>query len=486
MTAIPFNNSFARLPAQFYSRQTATAVHSPGLIRTNTELASDLGIDPNWLHSAAGVAVIAGNVVPEGAEPLAAVYAGHQFGNFNPQLGDGRAILLGEALGKDGERFDIQLKGSGRTPYSRGGDGRSPLGPVLREYIVSEAMHALGVPTTRALGAVTTGEQVMRDRPLPGAVLARVASSHIRFGSMEYFSAKGDFTSLQTLVDYTLERHYPNTASNGNSALALLEQVILTQSQLIARWQLLGFIHGVMNTDNMLISGETIDYGPCAYMDAFDPSKVFSSIDQSGRYAYKNQPSIGHWNVAMLAQALIPLLNKDQAQAIAIAQKAVDKFPALFEAAYSHGLAKKLGLFKLGPEDRLLADELFALMAKENTDFTLTFRRLADLAADSSSGVDALFKFPDTFNPWLERWRQRISDEGEAAAVRTGAANPVFIARNHMVEEAIAAAQNDDDLEPFNQLVDVLATPFDWRPELAAFATPPKEDQVVERTFCGT
>lgn len=486
MTAIPFNNSFARLPAQFYSRLAATAVQSPGLIRTNPELASDLGIDPDWLNSTAGVAVIAGNVVPEGAEPLAAVYAGHQFGSFNPQLGDGRAILLGEALGEGGERFDIQLKGSGRTPYSRGGDGRSPLGPVLREYIVSEAMHALGVPTTRALGAVTTGEQVMRDRPLPGAVLARVARSHIRFGSMEYFSAKGDFTSLQTLVDYALERHYPNTASNDNRALALLEHVIVAQATLIARWQLLGFIHGVMNTDNMLVSGETIDYGPCAYMDAFDPSKVFSSIDQSGRYAYKNQPSIGHWNVAMLAQALIPLLNKDQAQAIAIAQKAVDKFPALFEAAYSQGLAKKLGLVKLRPEDRPLADELFALMAKESTDFTLTFRRLADLAADSSRGVDALFAFPDTFNPWLERWRQRISADGEAAAVLTGAANPVFIPRNHKVEEAIAAAQNTGDLEPFNRLVDVLAAPFDWRPELAAFASPPKEDQVVENTFCGT
>ncbi|CAA0126023.1 Uncharacterised protein [Halioglobus japonicus] len=492
MNPIAFDNSYKQLPQRFYTPQAPEPVPAPAPIRVNRELASALGIDVQWLESAEGTAAIAGNTVPQGAEPIATVYAGHQFGGFNPQLGDGRAVLLGEIVADDGQRFDLQLKGSGPTPYSRGGDGRSPLGPVLREYILCEAMHRLGVPTTRALAAVTTGDVVARDRFLPGAVLARVASSHIRIGTFEYYAARKDVEGLQLLADHAIERHYPETRNSENPVLALLEGVISRQAQLIAQWQLLGFIHGVMNTDNMLICGETIDYGPCAFMDAFNPQQVYSSIDHAGRYAYRSQPGIAHWNLSCLAQSLLPILDDDSEAAVAMAQKAIDAFPEQFLLANTQGMARKLGLEDIGEQDTALVEDLWQLMAEHELDFTLTFRALADLAHerdDAAQTVSALFEFPDALQPWLDRWRARLDQDaksGEERQSEMDRANPVFIPRNHLVEAAIAAATDNDDLSVFQRLVDVLESPHHYQPELAAFATPPQPEQVVKQTFCGT
>jgi uncharacterized protein YdiU (UPF0061 family) len=489
MRPIPFDNSYARLPDAFYTRLPPTPVKAPGSIRVNDALARELGIDPQWLASSAGTAAIAGNALPEGADPLAAVYSGHQFGSYNPQLGDGRAILLGEVVTEAGNRYDIQLKGSGPTPYSRGGDGRSPLGPVIREYVVSEAMHALGVPTTRSLAAVTTGEQVARDRFLPGAVLARVASSHIRIGTFQFFAARGDTDALSTLVDHSLARHYPDRAGSDNPALALLSAVIDAQAALVARWQLLGFIHGVMNTDNMLVCGETIDYEPCALMEGYDPAQVFSSIDHGGRYAYRNQPGIAHWNLAVFAQALLPVLAPEQDDAVALAQEAVDAFPERFGSAHRRGLAAKLGLAEIRDADTPLVDELFAAMATEKLDFTLCFRRLYDHATDSDDGVADLFELPDALVPWLSRWRQRLAADAltpETRAQRMRTANPALIPRNHQVELAIRAAEDNGDFAPFNALVDVLADPFHYSPDKAGYATPAAPGEAVCQTFCGT
>jgi len=492
MNAIPFDNSYARMPETFYTKLSPTPVAAPELIAVNRPLARHLGIDADWLASPEGVQMVAGNAVPEGAEPLASVYAGHQFGSYNPQLGDGRAILLGEVVDGAGHRFDIQLKGSGPTPYSRGGDGRSPLGPVIREYLVSEAMHALGVPTTRALAAVTTGDQVVREQFLPGAVLARVASSHIRIGTFQYFAANKNTQALQTLTSHTLTRHYPKQLVAENQPLALLQAVVARQASLVARWQLLGFIHGVMNTDNMLLCGETIDYGPCAFMDAFQADKVFSSIDQGGRYAYRNQPGIAHWNLACLAQSLLPLLHDEQDEAVAIAQTAVDRFPELFVQAHTEGMAAKLGLAEITGDDTALVEDLFQLMADHQLDFTLTFRRLADLADESSPGqatVKELFEIPDALLPWLARWRerqQRESNEPTDRQSRMYAANPAFIPRNHRVQEAIAAASDDGDFQPFHALHAALAMPYQYDPSLARYATPPRPEQEVRQTFCGT
>jgi len=492
MGAIDFDNNYARLPERFYARQEPVPVPAPGPIRVNRELAVRLGIDPDWLGSDAGTAVVAGNAVPEGAEPIATVYAGHQFGGYNPQLGDGRAILLGEIVAPDGDRFDLQLKGSGPTPYSRGGDGRSPLGPVLREYILSEAMHRLGVPTTRALAAVTTGEPVIRESFLPGAVLARVASSHIRIGTFQYFTARRDEEALRLLADHVIGRHYPGLRDSDNPVFALLQAVISRQSQLVARWQLLGFIHGVMNTDNMLVSGETIDYGPCAFMDGFNPEQVYSSIDHGGRYAYRNQPGIAHWNLACLANALVPILHDDQEQAVTLAQAAIDAFPGQFLKANTAGTARKLGLAEIGEEDVALVEDLWRLMAEHQLDFTLTFRRLADLARGDGAGaghVAELFEFPDALQSWLQRWRERTGRESTSAAERQASmyrANPVFIPRNHLVEAAITAATEAADFSLFHQLVDVLDNPHEYRSRLRRFATPPRPDEIVRQTFCGT
>jgi protein adenylyltransferase len=489
MNPIPFDNSYTRLPDAFYSRLGPTPVSSPGPIRVNYELAGELGIDPEWLASDEGVATIAGNHVPPGADPLAAVYAGHQFGNYNPQLGDGRALLLGEVLTSAGHRYDIQLKGSGPTPYSRGGDGRSPLGPVLREYIVSEAMHALGVPTTRALAAVTTGEQVVRDGILPGAVLARVASSHIRIGTFQYFSAKRDEESLRALVEYTLQRHYPQSTVTENPALALLEHVIAAQAELVSKWLLLGFIHGVMNTDNMLVCGETVDYGPCAFMDDFHPDKVFSSIDHGGRYAYRNQSGIAHWNLAAFAQALLPILHEEQEQAVEFAQGAVDKFPALYEQAHMRGLAAKLGVAELQQSDSPMIEGLFELMAGEKADFTLTFRRLYQLATDQEESTADIYELPDSMVPWLAGWRKRLASDPltpQTRAQRMRVANPAFIPRNHLVEAAIRAGEDNNDFQAFHALTERMTRPFDYDPADAVYATPPEPEEEVRQTFCGT
>ncbi|QIB65341.1 protein adenylyltransferase SelO [Kineobactrum salinum] len=491
-SAIPFSNSYVKLPARFYSQLSPTPVAAPGPIRVNRVLARELGLDPDWLASPEGTQVLAGNTVPEGAAPLAAVYAGHQFGSFNPQLGDGRAILLGELVDSSGRQVDLQLKGAGRTPWSRGGDGRSPLGPVLREYIVSEAMAALGVPTTRALAAVSTGEQVFRDRALPGAVLARMAGSHVRIGTFEYFAARKDTEALQTLVDFTLQRHYPERGDSDNAALALLEEAIARQASLIPQWQLLGFIHGVMNTDNTLLSGETIDYGPCAFMDAFDPETVFSSIDQGGRYAYCNQPAIAHWNLACLAQALVPVLHDEPEQAVALAQAAVDRFGELYLDSHSRGLRAKLGLDSEQATDNSLIEDLYTLMAAEASDFTLTFRHLADLADSAGAAgqdIAELQPLPASFEPWLARWQARLAAEPLDPAERQRRmyrANPVFIPRNHLVEEAIAAATDSDDFGPFHRLVERLAEPFTYTPTDQRYALPPEPGERVYQTFCGT
>ena len=490
--SLSFDNSYARLPERFYTRLLPDPVSSPGLIRVNHALSGHLGIEPNWLESKTGVEFIAGNFIPGGADPIATVYAGHQFGGWNPQLGDGRAILLGEMIAADGVRYDIQLKGSGRTPYSRGGDGRAPLGPVLREYIISEAMAVLGVPTTRALAAATTGDEVMRDGQVPGAVLTRVAQSHIRIGTFQFFAAKKDYNALKVLVDHVIQRHYPEAAQADNPVRAMLDGMVARQASLIAQWQLLGFIHGVMNTDNMLLSGETIDYGPCAFMDGFDPGTVFSSIDHGGRYAYRNQPSIAHWNLSMLAQALLPLLDDDEQKALASGQAAIDAFPDLYIAAYQNGMRKKLGLTHSGADDAVFMQDLLTLMQEEKTDFTLTFRRLSDLADPeqaSGGGVSPVFELPETFAPWLDRWRKRLARESrDASGLQSGmyAVNPAYIARNHLVEEAIDAAVKQQDFEPFHTLVDVLAQPFEFNDAQARYAIPPRPEQVVKQTFCGT
>ncbi len=485
-----FDNSYLQLPARFYSKLAPTPVSRPGPIRVNRKLAQQLGIDADWLVSGEGTEALAGNCLPEGAEPIATVYAGHQFGGWAPQLGDGRAILLGEVIGRDGLRYDIQLKGSGPTPYSRGGDGRAPLGPVLREYIVSEAMAALDVPTTRSLAAVTTGEPVYRQVVEPGAVLTRVARSHIRIGTFQYFLARGDVEALRLLVDYVIERHYPAAAGAEKPARALLDGVVAKQASLLAQWQLLGFIHGVMNTDNMLLSGETIDYGPCAFMDNYDPATVFSSIDHQGRYAYGNQPGIAHWNLARLAQALLPVIHENEEQALAIAQDGLEAFSGLFQEAYRSGMARKLGLSGFEEEDESLVTGLLQLMAQEQADFTLAFRRLADVAApESGPGIVDLFEFPASFTPWLERWRRRIEADGQSPGDRQASmyrVNPAFIPRNHLVAAAIDAAVNGSDFTPFNRLVDLLEQARDYEPGLSEYARPPRLEEVVSKTFCGT
>lgn len=489
---LPFDNSYAQLPERFYTRQLPTPVNKPGPIRVNSELALELGIDPLWLASPAGIETIAGNRVPVGADPIATAYAGHQFGGWNPQLGDGRAVLLGELLASNGQRYDLQLKGSGPTHWSRGGDGRAPIGPVLREYILSEAMAVLGVPTTRALAAVTTGERVMREDPQPGAVLARVAKSHIRIGTFQFFASRRDTAALQLLADHVIARHYPDAATTENPYLALLDNVIAAQAKLIAHWQLLGFIHGVMNTDNMLLSGETVDYGPCAFMDEFNPDKVFSSIDHGGRYAYRNQPAMAHWNLANLAQALLPLIHDEEEQAVTLAQASVNAFQQIFLQDHQEGMAKKLGLSQSLDGDKELAQEVLTLMAGEEADFTLTFRRLADLAHNNGSGensVGKLYEFAESFEPWLSRWRERIALESVDALQRQAAmyaANPVFIPRNHLVEEVIQACLYEQDFSLFHQLVDTLASPHVYREELQRYARPPQADEVVRQTFCGT
>ncbi len=486
-----FDNSYARLPERFFHRLAPEPSPKAELIRVNRPLSAELGLDPDWLASNDGIAVLSGNTVPEGADPIATVYAGHQFGSWNPQLGDGRALLLGEVVTAKGERFDLQLKGSGRTPYSRGGDGKAPLGPVLREYVVSEAMASLGIPTTRALAAVTTGETVYRTEREPGAVLARVARSHIRVGTFEYFASRDDAEGLQLLTDHVIERHYPELADADDPVLALLGAVADRQARLIARWQLVGFIHGVMNTDNMLVSGETIDYGPCAFLDRFDPATVYSSIDHQGRYAYGNQPGIANWNLARFAQALLPVLGADRSDVIEKAQGIIDGFGNAFVDALRAGMHEKLGLSVEREDDDALVEDLFSLMKAHRLDFTLTFRRLAELAGpiEPAESVARIFDFGPEMEPWLARWRSRFeADPGEAKTRRTAMfrTNPALIARNHLVEGVIRAGVDRGDFGPFERLVDVLAFPAAYDSNLALFATPPRPEEEVHQTFCGT
>ena len=492
LSEIPFDNSYVRMPDRLFARTDPTPVAAPRLIRVNSRLAVELGIDPGWLASEEGVQVLAGNRIPAGAEPIATAYAGHQFGGFVPQLGDGRAILLGEVTDRGGTRRDIQLKGSGPTPYSRRGDGRAALGPVLREYVVSEAMAALGIPTTRALAAVTTGERVYRETMPPGAVLTRVASSHIRVGTFQFLAARGDVEGVRLLADHVVARHYPDAAGAENPYRALLDAVARAQGELIARWMTVGFIHGVMNTDNSSIAGETIDYGPCAFMDEFDPSTVFSSIDTMGRYAFARQPAIAKWNLARLAECLVPLLADNTDAAVARANEALDSFASVFEQAYRRGFRRKLGLLAEREGDDVLVDDLLLAMAANLADFTLTFRHLGDaaLGKEGDTAVRALFSNPAAYDVWAVRWRERLREEPIDPAARRDAmqaTNPAYIPRNHRVEAVIRAAVDENDFAPFHELVEVLSTPFDDRgPDFVRYAEPPAVHERVLRTFCGT
>ncbi len=468
---IAFDNTFARLPGVFYARQDPQPVKAPRLVAWNRDLARILGLPPSAGDDFAEV--FSGNRVPEGAEPLAQLYSGHQFGQYNPQLGDGRAILLGEVVGSDGIRRDIQLKGAGRTPYSRMGDGRAWLGPVLREYVVSEAMHALGIPTTRALAAVETGEPVVRERVLPGAVLTRVARSHLRVGTFQIFAARGEVESLKRLTDYAIQRHYPEA----EGPMGLLRAVRDAQAELIAAWMSVGFIHGVMNTDNSSISGETIDYGPCAFMDSYHPNTVFSSIDRMGRYAYANQPDIAVWNLAQLATALIQQY-EDREAMVEEATEIVHAMPGLMQRAWLRRFAAKLGISAPREEDAGLVTDLLTRMAGNQADFTNTFRALG------SGREGDQFTDPSAFSAWAEGWRARLEGEPYPEGVRR-AANPAFIPRNHRMEEMIEAAV-EGDYAPFNRLVEVLARPYEDQPGAADLQRPPLPEEVVPATFCGT
>jgi uncharacterized protein YdiU (UPF0061 family) len=484
-----FDNTYARELEGFYVTWKAAQVARPSLVKFNRELAQELELDADALDSEKGARIFAGNEIPEGAAPLAQAYAGHQFGGFVPQLGDGRALLLGEVIDRNGRRRDIQLKGSGPTPFSRAGDGRAALGPVLREYLIGEAMHALGIPTTRALAAVLTGEPVFRETALPGAVLTRVATSHIRVGTFEFFAARGEQAKVRRLADYVIDRHYPELKDDANPYLGLLERVRDKQAALIARWMHVGFIHGVMNTDNMAISGETIDYGPCAFMDHYDPATVFSSIDTRGRYAYDNQPRIAHWNLARFAETLLSLIDADRNRAIARATEVVNAFPEQYERHWLKGMRSKLGLVSEEEADLNLATEFLAAMEGNKVDYTLAFRYLADAALGREEPLRTLFADPSAYDLWSGHWRARLAREAVAPLVRAQAmrrTNPAFIPRNHRVEEALSAAVERADFAPFETLLNILSRPFDDQPEFAAFAEPAPEGQGCYQTFCGT
>jgi len=488
---IRFDNSYARLPERFFARVNPARRAAPALIKVNEELAYKLSLDPDWLTSDAGVEVLSGRSLAQGSEPLAAAYAGHQFGSFVPQLGDGRAILLGEVLDSQGGRWDIQLKGAGQTPFSRNGDGQAALGPVLREYLMSEAMAALGIPTTRALAAVMTGEPVYREATLPGAVLARVAASHIRIGTFQFFAARGDTEGIRELADHVIARHYPEAIEAQNPYLELLERVIAAQADLVARWMLVGFIHGVMNTDNMSVSGETIDYGPCAFMDAYDPATVFSSIDQFGRYAYGNQPSIALWNLTRFAETLLPLLAPDQEPAIAIAENALADFAPRFREAHHSGMMRKFGIAAPRENDAELAGSILDALSTNNVDYTLFFHRLSS-AIEPGRGDEALrslFGNPAECDELLLKWRALLAKDAggiEDQRKTMRSANPVYIPRNHRVEAVIKAAVEEQDFSPFEELLKVLSKPFEDRPEFGKYEDAPHEHERVVATFCGT
>jgi len=483
---IAFDNSYARLPDRFHARLDPTPVAAPSLIRLNRDLAQELGLDPAALDTPEGLAMLSGNAPPEGAEPLAMAYAGHQFGGWVPQLGDGRAILLGEVVDRQGTRRDIQLKGSGPTPFSRNGDGRAALGPVLREYLVSEAMHRMGIPTTRALAAVATGETVQRETALPGGILTRVARSHIRVGTFQFFAARQDTDALKRLADHVIDRHYPGT----KDALGLLDAVVEAQAKLIAAWMSVGFIHGVMNTDNMSVAGETIDYGPCAFLDGYHPEKVFSSIDRGGRYAFNRQPDLAMWNLAQLASSLLPLIGdgdgSEGSDAVAQATASINRFPEVFQPEWLRLFAGKLGIEDPVEGDVALIHDLLDVMTAANADFTNTFRALSgDAAAEALTDLDAMTGFAD----WRDRWHARLAPQkapSDELRARMQTVNAAVIPRNHRIEEAIAAAI-EGDFTPFARLDDALSRPYDppasdgdW------LRRAPTSDQEVRQTFCGT
>ena len=478
-----FDNSYARLPEMFFTSINPTPVRLPQLIILNNQLAASLGLNPQELENINGLAVFAGNQLPEGAKPLAQAYAGHQFGHFT-KLGDGRAILLGEQITPKGERFDIQLKGPGRTPYSRGGDGRASLGPMLREYIISEAMYALGIPTTRSLAVVTTGEAVLRETALPGAILTRVASSHLRVGTFQYVAKWGTVEELRVLADYTLERHYPEVALDERRYLSLLQEVIKRQASLIAKWQLAGFIHGVMNTDNMTISGETIDYGPCAFMDTYDPETVFSSIDTQGRYAYSNQPYIAGWNLARFAETLLPLIHDNQEQAVQLAQAEISNFIEIYQSNWLTGMRAKLGLFNEEKQDESLVEDLLNMMQMYKADYTNTFRALT-----FEKPEDTVLKDAPEFKYWYKQWQERLDrqqDSRDSSKQLMRNSNPAIIPRNHRVEEALEAAVKQEDYSVLKRLLDILSTPYAHSEEQSEYSTLPAQTAQPYRTFCGT
>lgn len=485
--SFPFDNSYSRLPQAFFQPIEPTPVRSPVMLRFNATLAGEIGLGRVPLDSPDGLAVLAGNKLAGGSEPLAMAYSGHQFGGFSPQLGDGRAILLGEVVGTDGVRHDIQLKGAGPTPFSRRGDGRSALGPVLREYVVSEAMAALGVPTTRALAAVASGEDVFREGPTPGGVFTRVARSHIRVGTFQWFAARQDHTHLKLLADYVIERHYPESKEQEDPYLALLAGVVERQAKLIAHWMQFGFIHGVMNTDNMSVAGETIDYGPCAFLDNYHPAKKFSSIDHQGRYAFANQGPMGHWNLMRFAETLLPLLGGDSEGAIKVATEELDRFEGIHREELARRFTAKIGIEAHTAADWTLVERLLGLMADEEVDFTLLFRHLAG-ALESEDDTKVLGLFPETraMTDWLKEWRARLIDVDRGQAVTLmRQMNPVFIPRNHRIEDAIQAG-NDGDFGPFQRLNDLLQKPFAEQREFARYEVAPTADEVVRATFCGT
>lgn len=494
-----FEHSYTRLAETFYKDQQPTAVAKPTLIQLNESLAKTLDLDENWLRSEQGLFAMAGNTMPEQARPIATAYSGHQFGHWNPTLGDGRAILLGEILAADGQRYDFQLKGAGITPYSRQGDGRSPLGPALREYIISEAMAAIGIATTRSLAVVSSGERVAREQFLPGGVLTRIAKSHLRIGSFEYASSLNDISLLKQLADYTLERLFPECTQQDNPYLAMLIEMIRRQAELVAQWQAVGFIHGVMNTDNMLLSGETIDYGPCAFLDSYNPDTVFSSIDRQGRYAYKNQPAIAQWNLMVFAQAILPLLGEDQQQAVDDANKALSDYVTVYDHYYTEGMAHKLGFNSSSDSSKQLCTDLLAFMQQHQLDFTLTFTRLTKLVEPENnvSASDVFYQLNDdaldAFNNWIQRWqttlKQSLTQQGLTqadAATLMKKANPLYIPRNHIVEAALDAAVEDNNFKPFYDLIDCLSKPYQQHPQHDYFSAPPMADQIVRATFCGT
>jgi len=484
-----FSNTYTNLPSNFYERVNPIPVKNPKLIEFNSDLSRFLNIDPKKINAENGKLFFSGNIIPDGAEPIATAYAGHQFGNFVPQLGDGRAILMGELFTIDGNRVDFQLKGSGKTPFSRDGDGRSPLGPVIREYILSEAIHNLGIKSTRALAIVSTGETVLRETPNPGGILTRIASSHIRVGTFEFFFYKRDFKSLKKLADYTIKRHFEKNDIIKNYSL-LLKNVIYSQAKLISKWMSVGFIHGVMNTDNTSISGETIDYGPCAFMDHFDPKRVFSYIDFQGRYSYMNQGKIILWNLSKFAESILPILNDDINKAKKIAVECLEEFPDIFKDKWLNEMRKKFGFKKKKNEDIKIINDFFELIRVENLDFTLSFRNLSNLLTNKNEKeIKSQFKDKRRLDTWISSWKERLKYENLdllATSFEMEKVNPLYIPRNHLVESVINAAVQNNDFSKMKELLKVIRRPFSKEFFNKKYKLPPRPDQIISNTFCGT